>query len=107
MSDQLGLFSTEAHARRSDPVTSHLAAASLSPARLRRSQEWVLRVFDHYPQLHDEALQARYVDLGLPPQSVSGIRTRRCELVDRGYLRDSGQRVRLRSGRLSIVWERR
>jgi hypothetical protein len=109
VTDQAHLFDPDqpvAHARRGDPETSHQAAASITPAKLRRSQAWVLLVFEHYPRLHDEELVHCYDMLGLPAQSVSGLRTRRRELVDQGYLADSGERVRLVSGRLSIVWER-
>lgn len=95
-----------AHARRSDPSTSHAAAASLEPDELRESQLAVLRVFQITGgRLHDDQMIAAYSELGMKPQSVSGLRTRRSELVDRGLVRDSGDRVRLVSGRLSIVWE--
>lgn len=40
----------------------------------------------------------------LPQQSVSGLRTRRRELVDAGHVVDTGERVRLDSGRLAKVW---
>lgn len=93
-----------AHARRSDPETSHAAAESISTDRLRRSQEAVLAVFDELGgRASDSQVAVRYSG---PRQSPSGLRTRRRELVDLGYLRDSGERVMLPSGRRSIVWER-
>ena len=38
-------------------------------------------------------------------RSASGIRTRRSELVHAGYVRDSGHRATLPTGRKAIVWE--
>lgn len=116
--NQPALFDDErlpdrAHARRSDPETSHAAAASISPAELRSSQAAVLRIFSGSAaalKLTDDEIAAVYrihVDRwDAPPQSPSGLRTRRRELVDLGYLRDSGDRHRLPSGRQSIAWER-
>lgn len=96
-----------AHARRSDPETSHAAAASISEERLRDSQRVVLALFDARRRLHDEALlRAQPSADSVPKQSPSGYRTRRRELVDLGYLRDSGDRTVLPSGRQSIIWER-
>lgn len=39
-----------------------------------------------------------------PPQSDSGLRTRRKELTDAGVVVDTQVRKRLPSGRQSIVW---
>ena len=100
-----------AHARRSDPLTSHAAAASITPDQLRASHVAVLAVFRRVGAMHDERLLAAYADVTLlhgtigPRQSPSGLRTRRRELVDLGLLRDSGERVTLPSGRRSIIWE--
>lgn len=99
-----------AHARRTDPQTSHAAAAGLTPERLRVSQEAVLAVLTAFGPLHDEALVAVYreqtrQDPGLIWQSDSGIRTRRAELVRLGLVRDSGTKIQLVSGNFSIVWE--
>jgi len=93
----------EAHARRSDPETSHAAAASLSADRLRASQQEVLTIVRLDGPIHDERLVAIARTVGLA-QSVSGLRTRRSELVALGLVKDSGQRVTLRSGRASILW---
>ena len=41
----------------------------------------------------------------LPEQSVSGLRTRRSELVKRGLVKDSGKKRKLESGRMAVVWE--
>jgi len=86
-------------ARRSDPETSHAAAASVRA--LRRNQLAVLRVIVLNTSLTDEVLAVRYKG---PPQSPSGLRTRRNELVALGLVHDSGTRQALRSGRSGIIW---
>lgn len=100
----------EAHARNTDPSTSHAAAASVTG--IRDSQIAVLaclQTFGSHHGLTDEALAMVY-SVGVdqhewPEQSDSGLRTRRKELVTRGLVRDSGRRERLLSGRSAIVWE--
>lgn len=99
-----------AHARRSDPVTSHEAAASIPSEKIRLSQEAILTVFRRFGPMYDEELQERYgraqLQLNLPVQSESGIRTRRSELVTKGRLRDSGRKVTPPGkSRRTIVWE--
>ena len=93
--------SYKANARRSDPDTSHAAAQSLSSDKLRESQGAVLRHFVEHGPMTDVDLGNAYEG---PPQSPSGLRTRRRELVDRGLLEDAGTRKRLTSGRYAIVW---
>lgn len=90
-------------ARRTDPLTSHLAAGSITSERIRRSQAEVLTVLRRYGSMCDESIAEHAKTLGIV-QSPSGLRTRRSELVDLGQIADSGSRVRLRSGRMSIVW---
>jgi hypothetical protein len=87
-----------AHARRSDPATSHDAAASV---RVRQSQRAVLRMFLAYGPMTDTELVVRTAEI----MSASGARTRRSELVDKGFVEDSGPRVKLPTGRLAIVWK--
>lgn len=91
-----------AFARSSDPATSHLAAASLDSDKLRASQSEVLHFMRLSGPVTDEQLVRYYV--GTVPQSPSGLRTRRSELVARGLVEDTGQRVVLPSGRKAIVW---
>lgn len=97
-----------AHARRTDPVESHQAAASVD---VKPNQAAVLRVLREVGPVTDAALVTLYqsrqaVDpTSLPVQSPSGIRTRRKELVEAERVRDSGARVRLDSGRWAAVWE--
>lgn len=89
-------------ARRTDPLTSHLAAASITSERIRKSQAEVLQLLALGPSC-DEGIAERALTYNVR-QSPSGLRTRRNELVDLGQVIDSGERVRLRSGRMSIVW---
>ena len=98
---------SEAHARRFDPETSHEAARSVTKLTARR---WaVLKVLEQHGPMTDEQLMIRYAELAargdLPEQSVSGLRTRRSELVTMNKVRDTGVRSRMASGRQAIVWE--
>lgn len=89
-------------ARRTDPETSHLAAASVSTS-IRESQRIVFSLFKAYGDMTDEKLlKVSYAGGNL--LSPSGLRTRRSELVRLGLLEDSGQRIALASGRKAIVW---
>ncbi len=92
----------KAHARNTDPITSHLAADSVD---LTAGQEEVMRVFAYYSgglsrpvSITDEEL----VDIAL--LSPSGARSRRSELVAMGLLVDTGGKVRGDSGRWMIKW---
>jgi hypothetical protein len=107
--EQLDLLADKAHARRSDPETSQAAARSITLPVLRQSQKAVLACFTIYGPMHHELLIQTYA-LGRqsqpwPRQSPSGLRTRTKELVNAGYARDTGRRVKLISGRSSNVWE--
>lgn len=100
-----------AYARRSDPETSHAAASSISRRQISLAQADLLRLFSRGDlKLTDAELadlhKVAVIQLRLHHQSPSGLRTRRRELVDLGYLKDSGDRRKLPSGRLAIVWER-
>jgi hypothetical protein len=99
----------KARARNTDPETSRAAAASLTPPTLRASQEAVLDVFESRRKMTDVEMIDAYnhvLAFYVPPQSPSGLRTRRKELVRKGFLRDSGEREKMASGRKAIVWER-
>lgn len=97
-----------AHARNTDPETSHEAAASLTSEKIRASQRDVLNLLTAAGPLTDEALVAlyeRFADQGqLVRQSPSGIRTRRKELERRGEVVATTVRAVLASGRRAIVW---
>lgn len=75
---------TETRARRTDPATSHEAAAAQEP-KLRASQARVLNMFRLYGDMHDKQLLAYLNDAekqaGLKLMSPSGARSRRSELA--------------------------
>lgn len=103
----MNLRITKAHARRTDPQTSHDAAASVD--KIRASQQAVLTVLRRFPQgLSDTDLIEEYgklAELGaVPRQSPSGLRSRRSELTKVGMVIDSGERATLVTGRKAIVW---
>jgi hypothetical protein len=93
-------------ARRTDPATSWAAAASIPEERLRESQRAVLAVLRTNGPGTDEDI-ARWLDDVQFPLSPSGARTRRAELVNAGYVRDSGRRGLTTANRATIVWEAR
>lgn len=96
-------LASRAYARSSDPGTSHAAAASIPVGELRESQQAVLALLREVGPLTDDEILECYQGR-LPWQSPSGLRTRRAELVDAGFVKDTGERRTLRSRRLAIVW---
>lgn len=97
----------EPRARRTDPATSHDAARSIKAAALRASQEAVLKFLRRHGPATDVELVEGYPEWARalhPPQSPSGLRTRRHELVEAGAVVDTGDRAELPSGRKAIVW---
>ena len=100
-----GELELTAHARHTDPSTSHEAAASLSSDALRKSQYAVLSVLRECGPLDDQRLLTEYAWSELLPQSDSGLRTRRKELVSQGLVEDSGVKASSLSGRRMIVWQ--
>jgi hypothetical protein len=88
-------------ARSTDPPTSHAAAASAAPLTGRVRIE-VLRALRAAGSdgLTDEELVARLSHVATP----SGVRTRRAELTERGWVHDSGLQRLTRSRRRAIVW---
>jgi len=102
---QPGLFdpplAKRARARRRDPDTSHEAAADAS-TRIRSSQAAVLQLFQAEKAMTDVRLIGAAQDAGVM-QSHSGLRTRRRELADAGYIADTGERVKIGS-RKHIRW---
>lgn len=93
-----------AHARSTDPQTSHDAAARIS--NFTNVAMGILETLIEYGPMHDEKLIAKFREYCPSVKaSDSGIRSRRAELVGYGELRDSGDRAKTKSGRDSIVWE--
>ncbi|CAB5218844.1 hypothetical protein UFOVP226_3 [uncultured Caudovirales phage] len=103
MSDQLDLFG--AHARATDPQTSHEAARTVN---VTRGQQIVLNEFLMYHEMTDEQLiQALKIRMGSCPDaklSDSGARSRRAELVAIGILKDTKKTTTTASGRRTTVW---
>lgn len=93
----LPLFADAAKARAKDPESSHEAARQAT-IKLRESQEAVLRLFRVIGEMTDEILVEEYTTRmgnypGLyPPQTASGLRTRRHELVLRELIVYTGRR---------------
>jgi hypothetical protein len=91
-----------AHARKTDPITSHEAADSVKDPTA--TQEAILKALKR--PATDVALVERYRNLkNAPRASESGIRSRRAELVKRGLVVDTGLRAVLDSGRKAIIWK--
>lgn len=99
MDHQLDLF---AHARETDPETSHHAAGSVSSHQAALIRTRVMSVLKDTPAT-DEAVIDAFASHGWPG-SPSGIRTRRSELVEAGHVIDTGRHRKTRSGRDAIVW---
>lgn len=88
--------------RSSDPDTSKSAAYAFSEARLSEIQQAVLDFFVGRKRATDAELIS---DLGQRYPADSTLRKRRCDLVRKGYLRDSGQRQINANSRKMVVWE--
>jgi len=100
----------KAHARRTDPDTSHQAARSVT--NLGRTRDLIREILkEHGPQT-DENLITLYKNKVLQNDlwksykmaSDSGIRTRRKELVSLGFVRMIDKEGKTRSGNSSIRW---
>jgi hypothetical protein len=94
---------TKAKARRTDPATSHEAAASLG--HLAPAQELVRKALELGGPMTDEGIWAQLCSMPDNYISRSGARTRRSELWKMGRVMDSGLREYTEAGRLSIVWK--
>ena len=93
------------NARRTDPETSHEAAASVK--NVAETGEMILWLLQS-PMTDIElvhAYNAVAANGGVVKASESGIRTRRCELARAGKVVDTGQRNKTPSGRNAIVWQ--
>jgi hypothetical protein len=87
-----------ARARRTDPNTSHEAAASVRD--IRGSQQQVLDQLKRFGAMTHEQICGR-----LPKMSVSGVRSRCNELVKRNLVRNTGSTATTKAGRRTIIWE--
>lgn len=87
--DLFGQDGQKAHARRSDPATSHQAAEAVSPglnALQERVEAWAMRQPSGF--LDIDACEA------MPDLGGSTVRTRRAELAQRNIILDSGRRTK-------------
>ena len=93
-----------AHARATDPQTSHDAARSLAPVPLERVRDRICDILAHKGTLtHHGIINAYRKWYGDVPEST--VRTRVSELRQMGRVVDSGQRLVIDSGRAAILWE--
>lgn len=90
-----------AHARHSDPITSEMAAATVN---IGLSQMLVLAALQRIGEATDEQLHEAITLFG-NVISPSGSRTRRKELTDAGYIKNSGRLGVTKAGRKTIIWE--
>ena len=93
-------------ARRSDPQTSHDAAASISPEHITRLKAAILGAYKQHGQMIDEQLCRVLSGIA----TDSGIRGRRAELAAVGLVAPVywGATILIkptRAGRMSTVWE--
>jgi hypothetical protein len=89
--------------RNTDPETSHRAADSVR--NITETQAHILKVLSR-PRTDPELIEAYRSLKTAPRASESGIRSRRSELVARGLVIDTGQRVKLPSGRHAVLWSK-
>jgi hypothetical protein len=100
-------------ARTTDPSTSFLAAIGLEPTNILRMRAAILHLVwtasDNDYERTDEGIAERYEALwrerNWPSPSPSGLRTRRAELVDDGWLINSGRKTIIHTGNPAIVWD--
>lgn len=95
---------TEALWRKSDPITSRLAALSIAPESISDCKGRILELLQK--PMTDEQLVEAYdqpVWREIPSQSPSGIRSRRASLAEAGLVVQRGF-SKTRSGRQAIVW---
>ena len=96
---------SRAHARNSDPQTSHDAADSVQD--LTEVQNRIMQLFDKYHSMSDEELIVAYAKqfASYFPSSESSLRSRRSELTHKGFLVDSGRKSVTKAGRATTIWQ--
>jgi len=94
----------KALSRRSDPATSREAASSQTEKGMTETKRLILKLLADHGPMTDFALHRRLRIIG-HKVSESGARTRRSSLVnDHHLIEDSGETIKLDSGRKSTVW---
>lgn len=95
-----------AHARTTDPQTSHMAAASVG--KVQELQDRLVDMFGAGPMtdLHLVRVYNLLSDTtpSYPPATPQNLRSRRAELVKQGKVHDTKQREIGPSGRKFVVW---
>lgn len=94
---------TKAKVRRRDPSTSLQAALSQTPDKTRMLYTTIYAVLER-KAMTDEELLSLFQSNG-KAVTPSGVRSRRSELAEAGWVRDSGERRDTKAGHPSIVWE--
>lgn len=95
-------------ARRTDPATSHEAAATVTSSSRLLVRDRVLEVlygFTGDGPLTDEQLVGHFPCTWGPKATPSGIRTRRCELVDDGLVELADDAGITETGRKANRWQ--
>ena len=87
--------------RITDPETSQAAGAAVKG--LAETYRIILTTLRTKGPMNDVQLIAAFQASG-KRASDSGIRSRRSELTAQGLLYDTGDRLKMESGRMSIVW---
>jgi len=101
MNSQTSLFD-EARARRTDPETSKMAAASVRNFQITHMR--IRNLLRDYGPMTDECLVKLLAKFPGKYVSPSGIRTRRSELVAKGLVEYAGYKQVISTGRQARVW---
>lgn len=92
-------------ARRTDPKTSHDAAASVTETQFNETQKNILRIYETYGQLTDEALvQLYWQSFSQDPITAQGIRTAKANLAKRNKIAPTGELAITKFKRQARIW---
>lgn len=96
------------HARNNDPVTSHIAAASIDLTNLKPTEQTIIEIIKTHPNLNDDQIYECYLDLvslGLAKlYTPQAIRTIRVNLWREDFIHVSGIGVNSR-GSKARTWK--
>lgn len=90
--------------RHRDPHTSYSAAVAQTPERSLKLYQAIRIVLTGVGPMTDEELHD-FLQKKNFKHTTSGLRTRRSELADAGWVRDSGNKRPTAAGSPAIVWE--
>ena len=96
--------SATAKVRHRDPHTSYSAAVAQTPERSLKLYQAIRIVLTGVGPMTDEELHEFLQNKNFK-HTTSGLRTRRSELADAGWVRDSGNKRPTAAGSPAIVWE--